>query len=68
MYEVACEFSGSSLPVGFTGVSMFICPHQIINVAFLCTQMLVKVVMKAVWAAHEVRESAGVKMRAEGET
>lgn len=30
--------------------------------------MLVKVVMKAVWAAREVRESAGVKMRAEGET
>ncbi len=31
-------------------------------------QMLVKVVMKAAWAAHEVRESAGVKTRAKGET
>lgn len=53
MYEVARELGASSLPVGFTGVSVFICPHQIINVAFLCTQMLVKVVMKAAWAAHE---------------
>lgn len=67
MYEVARELGASSLPVGFTGVSVFICPHQIINVAFLCTQMLVKVVMKAAWAAHEW-ESGGVKMRAEGET
>ncbi len=47
---------------------VFICPPQIINVEFLCMQMLVKVVMKAAWAAHEVRESAGVKMRAKGET
>lgn len=53
MYEVAREFGASSLPDGFTGVSVFICPHQIINVAFLCTQMLVKVVMKAAWAARE---------------
>lgn len=59
MYEEVCEFSVSSLPVVFAGVRVFICPRHVINVAFLCTQMLVKVVMKALGRLRE-RESLAV--------